>query len=167
MLVNLGAQMSLRKKGQTAVPHKLMASIVIGRLILMPIVCGCVIFGAVAVGVLPTDRILLLLLLLQGATPTAMSLGTISQMHGQYMDEISEIMFVCVSPPPLLPPPKTFRFLPATGSVGSKLAVGCLGFRVNVISVPFFTIAVACFLALLDPAGGFLESLAGGNATLV
>ena len=100
MLVNLGAQMSLRKKGQTAVPHKLMASIVIGRLILMPIVCGCVIFGAVAVGVLPTDRILLLLLLLQGATPTAMSLGTISQMHGQYMDEISEIMFVCVSPPP-------------------------------------------------------------------
>ena len=28
MLVNLGAQMSLRKKGLTAVPHKLMASIV-------------------------------------------------------------------------------------------------------------------------------------------
>ena len=126
MLVNLGAQMSLRKKGQTAVPHKLMASIVIGRLILMPIVCGCVIFGAVAVGVLPTDRILLLLLLLQGATPTAMSLGTISQMHGQYMDEISEIMFVCVSLSPPTLTLKTFRFLrawPATGSVGSKHAV--------------------------------------------
>ena len=153
MLVNLGAQMSLRKKGQTAVPHKLMASIVIGRLILMPIVCGCVIFGAVAVGVLPTDRILLLLLLLQGATPTAMSLGTISQMHGQYMDEISEIMFVCVSPPHH----HTHDRIQACG-------VRC---RVNVISVPFFTIAVACFLALLDPAGGFLEGLAGGNAKLV
>ena len=166
MLVNLGAQMSLRKKGQTAVPHKLMASIVIGRLILMPIVCGCVIFGAVAVGVLPTDRILLLLLLLQGATPTAMSLGTISQMHGQYMDEISEIMFVCVSPPS--PPPENFS-LPACDRFGRIQACQASGVRcrVNVISVPFFTLAVACFLALLDPAGGFLEGLAGGNATLV
>ena len=57
----------------------------------MPIVTSIIIFGSVAAGFLPHDRILLLLLLLQGATPTAMSLGTISQMHGQYMDEIAEM----------------------------------------------------------------------------
>ena len=68
--------------------------------------------------------LILLLLLLQGATPTAMSLGTISQMHGQWMDEIAEIMFV-----------------------------------VNVVSVPFFTLSVATFLGLLDPASGFLDWL--------
>ena len=31
-----------------------------------------------------------------------MSLGTISQMHGQYMDEMAEIMFA--APPPASPP---------------------------------------------------------------
>ena len=129
MLINLGAQMSLQDRSAgRAVPWRLMLSIVIGRLILMPIATSVVIFGSVALGWLPDDRILLLLLLLQGATPTAMSLGTISQMHGQYMDEIAEIMFV-----------------------------------VNVISVPFFTVSVACFLALLDPQSGFLEQLTGGG----
>jgi hypothetical protein len=28
-----------------------------------------------------------------------MSLGTISQMHGQYMDEMAEIMFAAPAPP--------------------------------------------------------------------
>jgi predicted permease len=101
-----------------------MFSIVIGRLVLMPLGTSIVIFASVAAGLLPPDRILLLLLLLQGATPTAMSLGTISQMHGVWMDEMAEIMFV-----------------------------------VNVVSVPFFTLSVAAFLALLDPESGFLEEL--------
>ena len=125
MLINLGAQMSLQDRSAgRAVPFRLMFSIVIGRLVLMPLGTSIVIFGSVAAGLLPPDRILLLLLLLQGATPTAMSLGTISQMHGVWMDEMAEIMFV-----------------------------------VNVVSVPFFTLSVAAFLALLDPESGFLEEL--------
>lgn len=95
MLINLGAQMSLQDRtAGRAVPWRLMAGIVVGRLVVMPLVTAALIFGSVSAGFLPPDRILLLLLLLQGATPTAMSLGTISQMHGQWMDEIAEIMFV-------------------------------------------------------------------------
>ena len=32
-------------------------------------------------------------------------------------------------------------------------------FVVNIVSVPFFTLSVAAFLALLDPESGFLEQL--------
>ena len=125
MLVNLGAQMSLQDRSAgRAVPLQLVVGIVIGRLVLMPVGASVGIFLSVAAGLLPADRILLLLLLLQGATPTAMSLGTISQMHGQYEMEIAEILFV-----------------------------------VNVVSVPFFTLSVGIFLALLDPDSGFLEQL--------
>ena len=130
MLINLGAQMSLQPKGKRAVPFSLMVSIVVGRLILMPILGSIIVFGSVAAGILPhDDRTLLLLLLIQSATPTAMSLGTISQMHGQHMDEIAEIMFV-----------------------------------VNLISVPLSTLAIAGFLAALDPASGFLEMTSGAAA---
>lgn len=86
--------MALQDRQQRAVPSALLAGIVLGRLVLMPLAAVAIVIPACWLGWLPPDPIMLLLLLLQGATPSAMSLGVISSMHGQYMDEIAEVLFV-------------------------------------------------------------------------
>ena len=62
-----------------------------------PIVTVAVLATAVRVGVIPaTDRLLLLFLLMQGATPSAMFLGVMTQMHHDAEREaiMSQLLFV-------------------------------------------------------------------------
>ena len=70
---------------------------VLGRLVVSPIATVAVLATAVRVGVIPaTDRLLLLFLLMQGATPSAMFLGVMTQMHHDAEREaiMSQLLFV-------------------------------------------------------------------------
>ncbi len=56
--------------------------VLLGRLVVSPVATVAVLAAAVRVGLIPaTERLLLLFLLMQGATPSAMFLGVMTQMH--------------------------------------------------------------------------------------
>ena len=104
MLANLGAGMALHMKAQATgdsnaaqLDRKLVIAVVLGRLVLCPLATVIVIAAAVNVGIIPpTDRLLLLFLLMQGATPSAMLLGVMAQLHGNVEREavMSQLLFV-------------------------------------------------------------------------
>ena len=69
----------------------------LGRLVACPLATTAVLAAAVQVGSIPaTERLLLLFLLMQGATPSAMFLGVMTQMHGDAEREaiMSQLLFV-------------------------------------------------------------------------
>lgn len=71
--------------------------VVLGRLVVSPLATVAVLAAAVRAGVIPaTERLLLLFLLMQGATPSAMFLGVMTQMHGDIEREaiMSQLLFV-------------------------------------------------------------------------
>ena len=73
------------------------AQVVLGRLVVSPLATLAVLAAAVQAGVIPaTERLLLLFLLMQGATPSAMFLGVMAQMHGDTEREaiMSQLLFV-------------------------------------------------------------------------
>ena len=85
MLANLGAGMALHMreapKGKERLPRRLVAAVVLGRLVLCPLATLGVLAAAVQLGIVPgSERLLLLFLLMQGATPSAMFLGVICQV---------------------------------------------------------------------------------------
>ena len=73
------------------------AQVVLGRLVVSPLATVAVLAAAVRAGVIPaTERLLLFFLLMQGATPSAMFLGVMAQMHGDTEREaiMSQLLFV-------------------------------------------------------------------------
>ena len=68
-------------KGKERLPRKLVVAVVVGRLVLCPLATLGVLAAAVQAGIVPgSERLLLLFLLMQGATPSAMFLGVICQV---------------------------------------------------------------------------------------
>ena len=108
MLANLGAGMALHMKQSTApplprqpqqqqLPRRLVIAVVLGRLVVCPVATVAILAAAVRAGMIPgSERLLLLFLLMQGATPSAMFLGVMTQMHGDAEREaiMSQLLFV-------------------------------------------------------------------------
>eukprot|EP01104_Vermistella_antarctica_P014471 TRINITY_DN4554_c0_g1_i1.p1 TRINITY_DN4554_c0_g1~~TRINITY_DN4554_c0_g1_i1.p1 ORF type:complete len:308 (-),score=95.59 TRINITY_DN4554_c0_g1_i1:90-896(-) len=88
----LGANLSRGPTSET-LSARTIVSVCVARLIVVPAIVTALIFLSVHIGLLPFDPVLLFVLLLEAATPSAMSLVIICQMNGGGEKDMSSLQF--------------------------------------------------------------------------
>ncbi len=141
--------------------------VVLGRLVVSPVVTVAVLATAVRVGLIPaTERLLLLFLLMQGATPSAMFLGVMTQMHRDMEREaiMSQLLFVLnIAAIPLFtvgPPTRPKKCRRSLGFALATMATNiALTVSLRTIVCRCFQAAVWAFLTICEPSNDFVFAL--------
>jgi hypothetical protein len=73
-------------------PRSVVAIVVVSKLLLLPLAGLALLRLAARLGILPTDKLLQLLIVLQAASPTAMSMNALCQMTGAFPAEVPGLL---------------------------------------------------------------------------
>ncbi|GFR48835.1 hypothetical protein Agub_g10788, partial [Astrephomene gubernaculifera] len=93
ILIILGATLA-NGPGAARVPLRVTALVTATRLLLLPLLGGCLVLGAYAARLFEApDPIYLLVLLIQNTAPTAIMVHTMASVHGNRAEEVSSILF--------------------------------------------------------------------------
>eukprot|EP00798_Chlamydomonas_sp_ICE-L_P012698 gene12698-15930_t len=93
MIISLGATLS-NGPGASKVPFRIIASVGVCRLIILPLVGLFIVMGSYHLGLFKApDPIFLLVLLIQNTAPTAIMVHTMSAVHQNGDQEVSTILF--------------------------------------------------------------------------
>ncbi|KAK3240791.1 hypothetical protein CYMTET_49394 [Cymbomonas tetramitiformis] len=91
VLMILGSQLANGPNGTIPLSH--MAAISVAKMVIVPAVGLLLVLLVNLAGLLPSDHVFLLVLLLQGCGPSAINLSAISIMHGHMESEMSSLLF--------------------------------------------------------------------------
>eukprot|EP01043_Picozoa_sp_COSAG02_P040835 COSAG02_NODE_3333_length_6915_cov_4.111649_5_plen_146_part_00 len=142
--------------------------VLLGRLVVTPVATVAVLAAAVRVGLIPaTERLLLLFLLMQGATPSAMFLGVMTQMHRDaereaIMSQLLLVLNIAAIPlftvGPRMRPGDYRRLLRfALATMATSIALMC--HYDTVIVCRCFQAAVWVFLTICEPSSDTVFAL--------
>ena len=75
-------------------PRRLLVLLVLARLVLVPSAGAALLWGAVRTGAVPRDPLLIVAVMVEQASPTAMNMGLICSLVGQHQAAAAQLLFV-------------------------------------------------------------------------